>query len=295
MALIDRISTSSQHLQSMDSLSATQNRLARLQEQVSSGKAFQRASEDPSAVQSAMKLSSAQKRNAQAALNIDTGLLRLQTAQIQVDSVTENLLRAQSIVRQGQLASTTASERAALAAEIDVILGGLRVAANSDFAGRQLFAGTSAAATAYDASGNYLGDTNQVLARIDSDSTVRTELNGTEVFGVGAANAFATLTSISSNLINDPGSLAADETALNANVATAVNAQVTIASRINQLNGLGQLIADKDVSLTGALSNVQDTDLMKTIMELTLEQTGYQAALQATASVMQPSLMDFLR
>jgi flagellar hook-associated protein 3 FlgL len=295
MALIDRISTSSQHLQSMDSLSATQNRLARLQEQVSSGKAFQRASEDPSAVQSAMKLSSAQKRNAQAALNIDTGLLRLQTAQIQVDSVTENLLRAQSIVRQGQLASTTASERAALAAEIDVILGGLRVAANSDFAGRQLFAGTSAAATAYDASGNYLGDTNQVLARIDSDSTVRTELNGTEVFGVGAANAFATLTSISSNLINDPGSLAANETALNANVATAVNAQVTIASRINQLNGLGQLIADKDVSLTGALSNVQDTDLMKTIMELTLEQTGYQAALQATASVMQPSLMDFLR
>jgi flagellar hook-associated protein 3 FlgL len=295
MALIDRISTSSQHLQSMDSLSATQNRLARLQEQVSSGKAFQRASEDPSAVQSAMKLSSAQKRNAQAALNIDTGLLRLQTAQIQVDSVTENLLRAQSIVRQGQLASTTASERAALAAEIDVILGGLRVAANSDFAGRQLFAGTSAAATAYDASGNYLGDTNQVLARIDSDSTVRTELNGTEVFGVGAANAFATLTSISSNLINDPGSLAANETALNANVATAVNAQVTIASRINQLNGLGQLIADKDVSLTGALSNVQDTDLMKTIMELTLQQTGYQAALQATASVMQPSLMDFLR
>ena len=279
----------------MDSLSATQYRLARLQEQVSSGKAFQRASEDPSAVQSAMKLSSAQKRNAQAALNIDTGLLRLQTAQIQVDSVTENLLRAQSIVRQGQLASTTASERAALAAEIDVILEGLRVAANSDFAGRQLFAGTSAAATAYDASGNYLGDTNQVLARIDSDSTVRTELNGTEVFGVGAANAFATLTSISSNLINDPGSLAADETALNANVATAVNAQVTIASRINQLNGLGQLIADKDVSLTGALSNVQDTDLMKTIMELTLEQTGYQAALQATASVMQPSLMDFLR
>ena len=295
MALIDRVTTPSQHLQSMDSLSAAQSRMARLQEKVSSGKAFQRASEDPSAVQSALKLSSAQKRNAQAALNIDTGLLRLQTAQIQVDSVTENLLRAQSIVRQGQLASTTASERAALAAEIDVILGGLRVAANSDFAGRQLFAGTSAAATAYDASGNYLGDTNQVLARIDSDSTVRTELNGTEVFGVGAANAFATLTSISSNLINDPGSLAADETALDANVATAVNAQVTIASRINQLNGLGQLIADKDVSLTGALSNVQDTDLMKTIMELTLEQTGYQAALQATASVMQPSLMDFLR
>ena len=49
MVLIDRTSTPSQHLQSMDSLSAAQNRMARLQEQVSSGKAFQRASEDPSA------------------------------------------------------------------------------------------------------------------------------------------------------------------------------------------------------------------------------------------------------
>jgi flagellin-like hook-associated protein FlgL len=30
-------------------------------------------------------------------------------------------------------------------------------------------------------------------------------------------------------------------------------------------------------------------------MELTLQQTGYEAALRATASVMQVSLMDFLR
>jgi flagellar hook-associated protein 3 FlgL len=40
---------------------------------------------------------------------------------------------------------------------------------------------------------------------------------------------------------------------------------------------------------------VEDTDLSKAIMELTLQQTGYEAALHATASVMQPSLMDFLR
>ena len=56
MPLIDRISTPSQHLQSMDSLAAAQNRMAQLQEQVSSGKAFQRASEDPNGAQSAMKL-----------------------------------------------------------------------------------------------------------------------------------------------------------------------------------------------------------------------------------------------
>jgi flagellar hook-associated protein 3 FlgL len=49
------------------------------------------------------------------------------------------------------------------------------------------------------------------------------------------------------------------------------------------------------LSITGALAAVEDTDLTKTVMELTMQQTSYEAALYATASIMQPSLMDFLR
>jgi flagellar hook-associated protein 3 FlgL len=43
------------------------------------------------------------------------------------------------------------------------------------------------------------------------------------------------------------------------------------------------------------LSEVEDIDLPKTITDMTLQQTAYQAALGATAKVIQPSLMDFLR
>jgi flagellar hook-associated protein 3 FlgL len=49
------------------------------------------------------------------------------------------------------------------------------------------------------------------------------------------------------------------------------------------------------LGVTGALAAVEDTDLTKSVMELTMQQTGYEAALFATASIMQPSLMDFLR
>ena len=46
---------------------------------------------------------------------------------------------------------------------------------------------------------------------------------------------------------------------------------------------------------TSALSEVENTDLAKAIVDLQLQEVAYQAALAATARVMQPSLLDFLR
>ncbi|MEO2105974.1 MAG: flagellar hook-associated protein 3, partial [Actinomycetota bacterium] len=39
----------------------------------------------------------------------------------------------------------------------------------------------------------------------------------------------------------------------------------------------------------------EDVDLPETIMELQLQEVAYQAALNATSRVIQPSLLDFLR
>ena len=49
------------------------------------------------------------------------------------------------------------------------------------------------------------------------------------------------------------------------------------------------------VSLANSLSEVEDIDLPKTIVDLQLQEVAYKAALGATARVVQPSLLDFLR
>ena len=59
--------------------------------------------------------------------------------------------------------------------------------------------------------------------------------------------------------------------------------------------GPRQVNANTVIDLTTQVSTVEDIDLPKTITELTLQQTAYQAALAATAKVVQPSLVDFLR
>jgi flagellar hook-associated protein 3 FlgL len=43
------------------------------------------------------------------------------------------------------------------------------------------------------------------------------------------------------------------------------------------------------------LAEVESIDLPATIVEIQLQEVGYQAALSATARVLQPSLVDFLR
>ena len=46
---------------------------------------------------------------------------------------------------------------------------------------------------------------------------------------------------------------------------------------------------------TSSISGIEDIDLAETIMELQMQEVAYQGALGATARVLQPTLMDFLR
>ena len=71
--------------------------------------------------------------------------------------------------------------------------------------------------------------------------------------------------------------------------------QTTVGARTNRLLSVqasGEIRAD---AVTARLSGIEGIDLAKTITDLTLQQTAYQAALGAAAKVVQPSLMDFLR
>jgi flagellar hook-associated protein 3 FlgL len=56
-----------------------------------------------------------------------------------------------------------------------------------------------------------------------------------------------------------------------------------------------QSAKDAELGLTNSLSEIENTDLPKAMVELQMQEVAYQAALAATARVLQPSLVDFLR
>jgi flagellar hook-associated protein 3 FlgL len=56
-------------------------------------------------------------------------------------------------------------------------------------------------------------------------------------------------------------------------------------TRIDQITG----------ALTNQLSNTEDADIAKTMIDFNSQSAAYQAALRAGANIVQVSLMDFLR
>jgi flagellar hook-associated protein 3 FlgL len=65
-------------------------------------------------------------------------------------------------------------------------------------------------------------------------------------------------------------------------------------ARANRIDIQSQIYSEMTISTQENLSEVQDTDMIKAVMELKAKETAYQAALSAASKTMQLSLVDFL-
>jgi flagellar hook-associated protein 3 FlgL len=86
-----------------------------------------------------------------------------------------------------------------------------------------------------------------------------------------------------------------DLKALSDNLDTLNMARATVGAVMSRLDAAKTRLADVEITTTKLLSETEDTDLAKAILELNSHQTVYQAALRSGAQIIQPSLLDFLR
>jgi flagellar hook-associated protein 3 FlgL len=86
-----------------------------------------------------------------------------------------------------------------------------------------------------------------------------------------------------------------DLTRLDANLDNLLDIQAGNGARANRLESATSRLAEVEETTVKQLSTTEDADITKTIIELNSQQTAYQAALRAGASIVQSSLMDFLR
>ena len=93
----------------------------------------------------------------------------------------------------------------------------------------------------------------------------------------------------------DQAGISASITALDGDRDRITTTQTDVGSRQIRVEAAIQAAADNELKLSTSLSNVENADLPKVIVDLQMQQVAYQASLAATARVMQPSLLDFLR
>jgi flagellar hook-associated protein 3 FlgL len=301
-----RVTHNSMALSVLANLQNNINRLGQTQQQLSSGKLIQRPSDSPAGTVSAMEIRSQIAANKQYARNADDGLGWLTVADNSLQVSADTVLRARDLVLQGMSAVSQGSmdNRSAIAAEIDQLKNTLMGLANSTYLDRPVFAGTANSTTAFDGAaatyGTYQGDDGQVQRTVGADMKVRVDVPGRVAFSTGIPSddvtVFEVLTTISDKLRGTNAGPLGDELTRLEGVRRQMHTQLSaVGARQAQLDRMRQSSDDTILRLNSQLADVESIDLPKTITELQLQQTAYQAALSAGARVVQPSLIDFLR
>lgn len=295
-----RITQNSMNRTQLAGLNTSLSRLQQTQENLTTGKRLNRPSDDPVGTVQALRFRGEQSQLAQFGANITDGLDRLSTA----DNALTQTLGQVTRMRTQTLAALNGvngeQQRKAYAAEIRELRSAILQQANSQYAGQPLFGGTTPLDNAFDADGNFQGNAFPILRQV-SDSPgnagqLNVGVNGQAAFGSALAKNVGDLDKLAAAIeAGDTDGMKAGLEAVDTLHNNILNVQTTVGARVNRLQGLEQLNGKLNDAATIALSKVEDTDFLKAAMDLSIQSNAYQAALSASAKVIQPSLMDFIR
>lgn len=264
-------------------------------------------SDDPGGTAKAMALRAEKRAGEQFARNADDGLAWLSTIGTALSSSVSALRNARELTVRG--ASPGALNPAAcnaIAADIDGVRSSLLAEANATYLGRSVFAGTSDKGVAFvvtpaappvTTTHTYMwtGTADApVERRLAQDTSVRVDSVGVEVFGAGDQSVFTLLDTIAAGLRagTDVGGYLTD---LDAHLDTMLGGLSSVGTRHDQVTSARSSLSSGVLELKSQLAAIEDIDLPQVIVELRMQEVAYQGALGATARVLQPTLVDFLR
>ncbi|WP_121253554.1 flagellin [Nocardioides ferulae] len=286
---------------SLAGLQGSLTRLAQIQEHLSTGRVINRPSDDPAGATSAMQVRSSLTQERQHVRNADDGLGWLAQIDNALDAIGDQVGRARDLALQGANSGSMGdASRNALAAEVEQLRQGVIAGANATYLDRPVFGGLTAGPVAYDADGTYVGtpDADGGVKRTVADGVVvRVDVTGPAV--LDDADGDSVMTHMD-NLVT--GLRTGDQTMIETAIGKLTDAsnridtmRADVGTRVQRIEWAKAQADDKEISLTNSLSEIENADLAKTVVELQLQEVAYQAALSATGRVIQPSLLEFLR
>jgi flagellin-like hook-associated protein FlgL len=292
-----RITQRAVALTSLQGLNRNLDAVGKLQQQLTSGRLISAPSDSPTGTNRAMQTRADQAATTQQQRNITDAKSWLEQTDSALQEMLNTARRVRDLTVQGSSTGSQSDVSAqAIATEVKSLREGLLSLANRTIAGRPLFGGVTPGSKAYDASGTYVGQPGPPVTRRVSDTeVVQVDTPGPQAFGPAGADLFAIVDQIATDVVAAPTALAGHLTALDSVMKGMLTAVADVGSRAARIEREEQVNADRALTLSSQLAETENIDLPNTIMRLQMQQTGYQAALSATAKALQPTLLDFLR
>jgi flagellar hook-associated protein 3 FlgL len=305
---VSRTTTSMVQRNILADLNAVNAKLSRTQEQAASGRAINRPSDNPFGTARALSLQGSLSGNQQYQTNITDARGWQDATETALSGVTQYVQRAQDLLLRGSADTADQTSRESAADEIDQIIQGVKETVNAKYNNSYVFAGTATSAPPYTmgADDTYKGNAGGsdpavpgVLREIGPGVTLSINTVGQDLLGDGGSDGklLSVLRRVASDLRSGDGNAlrGADISDLDSNLDDVLAARAKNGAQSNRLDAALSRLQDLETATTKQLSDTQDADFTQTIMDLNTQSAAYQAALRAGATIVQSSLLDFLR
>jgi flagellar hook-associated protein 3 FlgL len=297
-----RITTGMLQRNILADLNRSTERLSHTQGKLSSGKELTRPSDDPAAVGKALMLRENVSGAQQHQRNVADAQGWSNATEAALAGMTDVVHRAKLLTVQGASDSSSPEARASIAREIDQLIGSLKEQANTSYGGRYLLSGTATKTPPYEAGSDaYQGNGDAVAREIGPGVSLTINTTAEAILGSGRGagdnRLLHILTDVRDHLVaGDTASLqGTDLERLDGAVDTLLDVRAANGAVGNRLEAAEARLAAVEELATKSLSDVEDADTAKTLIDLSTQTAAYQAALKAGANIVQSSLMDFLR
>lgn len=294
-----RISDSYRFATSQAAIATAQTRLAKAQQEISTGKRINQPSDSPLDAALAMRLRADRDDTDRhlRALGDAKAWLSVQDSALQ--SASSLLNRASELAIQSKNASLGDGGREAIATELDGIREQLGLIANTSYQGQSVFGSFADRAVEVTSTGaTFVGTPGaQVLRRVSDSQTIPVNSDGNTIFGFDTGDdVFAVIARLADNVrAGDDASVTDDMGSLAARTASIHDAMGAVGTRGSLVDSAASRHEDDKVTISGRISEVEDADIAQAAVQLQQASTAYQAVLGTVAMTQQRSLLDFLR
>ena len=305
-----RITTSMVQRNVLADLNSITAKLTKTQMKAASNREITRPSDDPFNASRAMALRHNVNATKQYQRNVEDAIGWQDATEQALDRITESVREARDLLVQAGSDSTDQTSRDSIATELEQLIESIKQNASATYRGSFLFAGGETDLRPYQpgADDGYHGDQGGVdpsvpgiVREIGPGVTMTINTVGDQVLGGGQAAGDDKLLHVLREAVDhlragDGASLRGTDLArLDANLDSLLEVRAANGARTNRLEAAMTRLDEVEESTVRQLSSVEDADIAETLIALNSQTAAYQAALRAGASIVQSSLMDFLR
>jgi len=284
----------------------SQSGLLRLEGEMSSGLAIQKPSDNPGGTSTVLDLGTS--------LSVVNGWTQAgKNAQSQLQSADQTLTTLQNVLNSAISVATQASsgtnnqeEFTAASAQISTLISQVDSLANTTYNGQYIFSGISQTAPVVSGSFNpasasapqtyEVGNGVSVPVSVDGNQIFNTASSGSPTLPSGnAATLLNTLSSLQADLQsgNGPG-IQADLGALQSQVGNLSTVQAVVGTNLDRIQAALSQLQSTTQTLQTQQANVEQIDMASIATQLAAQETAYQAAIAAGASLNLPTLAKYI-